>query len=104
MLFLWYPLYIVGYNQDVLDKAMFYIESYMTVKLYAVLFCPSTTDDEQKDLHIQNHIRSLHWVTPSQIDTPINEHDQNVRKLVDQAITGNIHSLTGFGKNQVYCL
>ncbi|XP_063448806.1 rab5 GDP/GTP exchange factor-like isoform X2 [Mytilus trossulus] len=76
-----------GYSQEILDKAMFYIESYMTVKLYATLFCPSHTEDEQKDLHVQNHIRSLHWVTPTQIDTPINEHDQNVRKLVDKAIT-----------------
>lgn len=76
-----------AYNQEIIDKAMFYIESYMTVKLYSVLFCPSNTEDERKDLHIQNHIRSLHWVTPQQIDTPINEHDQNVRQLVDKAIT-----------------
>ena len=60
----------------------------MTVKMYANLFCPPTTDDEQKDLQMQTQIRSLHWVSAQQLDTLINEHIPEIRALIDQAITG----------------
>ena len=66
----------------------------MTVKMYASLFCPPTTDDEQKDLQMQTQIRSLHWVSAQQLDTLINEHIPEIRHLIDQAITGNKYKLS----------
>ena len=71
-------------KEDLLDHA----EKYMTVKMYTSLFCPPTTDDEQKDLQMQTQIRSLHWVSAQQLDTLINEHIPEIRALIDQAITG----------------
>ena len=77
-------------KEDLLDHA----EKYMTVKMYASLFCPPTTDDEQKDLQMQTQIRSLHWVSAQQLDTLINEHIPEIRHLIDQAITGNKYKLS----------
>ena len=72
------------------DTLLDFAEKYVTVKLYTLLFCPPTCDDEQKDLQIQRQIRSLHWVTAAQLDTMIDEHCMDVRTLVDQAITGTL--------------
>ena len=68
----------------------------MTVKMYANLFCPPTTDDEQKDLQMQTQIRSLHWVSAQQLDTLINEHIPEIRALIDQAITGKYCKIVFF--------
>lgn len=67
---------------------MDHTERYTTTRLYRALFCPLHTDDEEKDLTIQTHIRSLHWITAEQLDTIITDHDPEVRRLMDQAITG----------------
>ena len=76
-------------NTDIKEDLLDHAEKYMTVKMYANLFCPPTTDDEQKDLQMQTQIRSLHWVSAQQLDTLINEHIPEIRALIDQAITGN---------------
>lgn len=75
-------------SSEDIDTLLDYAEKYITVKMYTSLFCPPMCDDEQKDLQMQTQIRSLHWVTGSQLDTMINEHETEVRTLVDQAITG----------------
>ncbi|XP_052801616.1 rab5 GDP/GTP exchange factor-like [Mya arenaria] len=70
-----------------IETLLDYAEKYVTVKMYMPLFCPPTCDDEQKDLLMQKQIRSLHWVTANLLDTIIDEHNTEVRTLVDQAIT-----------------
>ncbi|XP_046578913.1 rab5 GDP/GTP exchange factor-like [Haliotis rubra] len=76
-----------GLNQDVIEKILDFTERYILVRLYRIVFCPPSTTDEEKDLLVQNRIRSLHWITAQQLDTLINEHDPQIRQLIDQAIT-----------------
>ena len=57
-------------------------------RLYRTLFCPPYTDDEQKDLAIQNRIRRLRWITPAMLDAVIDEGNPRVRELIERAQTG----------------
>lgn len=72
---------------------MDYTERYILTRLYHSIFCHPSTGDEERDLMIQNRIRSLHWVTATQLDTLINEHDTAIRHELDNAITGIGHSI-----------
>lgn len=56
--------------------------------LYRIVFCPTSTDDEEKDLEVQKQIRSLNWVQARHLETQINERHPEVRDLMDKAITG----------------
>ncbi|XP_078609701.1 rab5 GDP/GTP exchange factor-like [Branchiostoma floridae x Branchiostoma japonicum] len=66
------------------------VEKHITTRLHQLLFCPSITDDEQRDLKLQDRIRSLSWVTPQMLDTGIKEDDTQVQGLTDQAIAAII--------------
>lgn len=60
----------------------------MLLSLYfRVLFCPQTTNDEEKDLTIQARIRQLSWVNAHHLDCCISETSMEVRDLVYTAIT-----------------
>ncbi len=83
---MWWIVF-AGLGQEVIEKILDFTERYILVRLYRILFCPPSTSDEEKDLFIQNRIRSLHWITAQQLDTLINEHDPAIRQLIDQAIT-----------------
>ncbi|ESP00985.1 hypothetical protein LOTGIDRAFT_140110 [Lottia gigantea] len=74
-------------DHDAIEKIMDFTERYILTRLYRILFCPPTTNDEEKDLAIQSKIRSLHWVTAQQLDAMINEKDSDIRLEVDKAIT-----------------
>ena len=81
---------------------MDFIEKYVATRLYRHVFCPVTTDDEERDLAIQTRIRSLHWINTHLLDAQINEMDDNVRSLVENAITCKLTgALGGFGRGNV---
>jgi len=69
---------------------MDYVEKYLMVRLYRSLFCSYLTDDEERDLAIQTRIRSLHWITSHLLDTALDESSDDVRDLLDNAITGEL--------------
>ncbi|CAG9759671.1 unnamed protein product [Ceutorhynchus assimilis] len=64
-----------------------FFEKYSMVNLYTWLFCPSFTNDEEKDLSIQDRIRKLNWVNAHHLDCCISETSLEVRDLVYAAIT-----------------
>jgi len=72
------------------DRVMDYVEKYLMVRLYRSLFCSYLTDDEERDLAIQTRIRSLHWITSHLLDTALDESSDDVRDLLDNAITGEL--------------
>lgn len=50
------------------------------------MFCPTSTNDEEKDLSIQDRIRKLSWVNAHHLDCCISETSIEVRDLVYTAI------------------
>ncbi len=67
---------------------MDYTEKYITVCTYKYLFCPPMTSDEEKDLELQNRIRSLNWISTEHLGCSIDEFSQEVRDLLYEAING----------------
>ena len=78
----------VGLIEEDRLKIMDLSEKYITVDCYKQLFCPSITSDEEKDLEIQNKIRSLNWISTEHLNCSIDEFSQEVRDLLYQAING----------------
>lgn len=54
-------------------------------KLYRVVFCPATTDDEARDLENQKRIRSFNWISPQHLDAAINADNEKVQQLIEDA-------------------
>nr|CAH7765742.1 unnamed protein product [Callosobruchus chinensis] len=71
---------------EVRDKLLDFFERYSMVSLYTFLFCPPSTNDEEKDLSIQDRIRKLSWVNAHHLDCCISETSLEVRDLVYTAI------------------
>ncbi|KXJ19689.1 rab5 GDP/GTP exchange factor [Exaiptasia diaphana] len=71
--------------QEVLDSTLSNIEKYIMTRLYKIVFCPATTDDEEKDLELQKKIRSFHWIKPQHLDAEIDETNDEVVKLLEDA-------------------
>lgn len=74
-------------NLEKAETLMDYLEKYLMTRLYRSLFCPVWSDDEETDLSVQKHIRSLHWVSAAQMDARINDTDLEVQAMIDTAIT-----------------
>ncbi|GAB6028668.1 Rab5 GDP/GTP exchange factor [Chamberlinius hualienensis] len=73
-----------------MDTLMDFTEKYVMTTLYKTVFCPSTTDDEERDLAVQNHIRSFNWIQARHLETDINERNVLQRDALDKAITAII--------------
>ncbi|XP_028127922.1 rab5 GDP/GTP exchange factor isoform X1 [Diabrotica virgifera virgifera] len=71
---------------EVREKLVEFFEKYSMISLYSFLFCPPTTNDEEKDLIIQDRIRKLSWVNAHHLDCCISETSIEVRDLVYTAI------------------
>ncbi len=64
-----------GMSSETRETLMDFIEKYLMTRLYRAVFCPVTTDDEEKDLEIQTKIRR--YVQPSaEIQTKIRRYVQ----------------------------
>ncbi|KAK9877335.1 hypothetical protein WA026_017730 [Henosepilachna vigintioctopunctata] len=72
---------------DVRDQLLDFFEKYVMTILFSSLFCPNSTNDEEKDLIIQERIRKLSWVNAHHLDCCISETSIEVRDLVYTAIT-----------------
>ena len=73
-------------TEEDIKKILDYAEKYVMICGYRHLFCPTITNDEDKDLELQNRIRNLNWVSTQDLNCCINESSQDVRDLLYEAI------------------
>ncbi|XP_027056964.1 rab5 GDP/GTP exchange factor-like [Pocillopora damicornis] len=71
--------------QEVIDRTLDGVEKHIMTKLYRVVFCPASTDDEARDLANQKRIRSFKWITPQHLDAAINPNSDKVQQLIEEA-------------------
>ena len=88
--------FLIGLGEETITKIVNYIESYILVRSYKNLFCPPTTDDEDKDLLMQNRVRKLNWVTALRLGAIVDEVNPEVRESMDAAITGTIRTRNNY--------
>uniref|UniRef100_A0A6M2DH06 Putative vacuolar assembly/sorting protein vps9 n=1 Tax=Xenopsylla cheopis TaxID=163159 RepID=A0A6M2DH06_XENCH len=74
-------------TQETKENLLDFFEKYATTYLYKLLFCPTSTNDEEKDWAIQERIRQLNWVTSKHLDCHIDQGNAEVIELVYTAIT-----------------
>ncbi|XP_071184474.1 rab5 GDP/GTP exchange factor-like isoform X2 [Salvelinus alpinus] len=74
-------------SSERVERVMDEVEKYIMTRLYKSVFCPETTDDEEKDLATQNRIRALHWVDIQMLCVPVDEEIPEVSDNVVKAIT-----------------
>lgn len=94
----------LGSNSETIEQLMDYTEKYIMTKLYKDIFMPLSSEDEEKDLAIQNRIRSLNWISAEHLETGINDKHPEARDLIDKAITGtSILLFLYFDRPSTYC-
>lgn len=71
--------------QEGIDRTLDGVEKYIMTKLYKVVFRPTSTDDEARDLENQKRMRSFNWITPQHLDAAINPDIDAVQQLIDEA-------------------
>lgn len=59
-------------SEEMREALLNAIERFLTTWIYCWAFASPITDDEGVDLKLQEKIRSLHWVSPRLLDSPIN--------------------------------
>ncbi|XP_067862082.1 rab5 GDP/GTP exchange factor-like isoform X2 [Heptranchias perlo] len=79
-----------GFSSEYRDRMMDNIEKFIMTRLYKTVFCPDSSDDEHKDLVMQQRIRALHWVTPEMLRVPLDEDRSEVTEHLVSSITAII--------------
>nr|XP_045608381.1 rab5 GDP/GTP exchange factor-like isoform X1 [Procambarus clarkii] len=74
-------------TQDQVDKINELTERYITTRLYKALISSVNAVNEEKDLAIQNRIRSLAWVSSQHLECGVKETSDEVRETLDLVIT-----------------
>ncbi|KAA3674712.1 Rab5 GDP/GTP exchange factor [Paragonimus westermani] len=85
------PLYS-GLGTTMVEKLMDAIEKFLTTWIHDWLFASPITDDETVDLKLQEKIRSLHWITPSLLDSPIDVKCSSEMASLEAATLGKLSS------------
>ncbi|KAG0725321.1 Rab5 GDP/GTP exchange factor [Chionoecetes opilio] len=80
------PVYI-GLEQEQIDKINELTERYITTRLYKPLIITVNAVCEEKDLAIQNRIRSLAWISSQHLECGVEESSQEVKETLDLVIT-----------------
>ncbi|KAK7068230.1 Rab5 GDP/GTP exchange factor [Halocaridina rubra] len=79
------PIY-QGLSQDQIDRINELTERYITTRLYKSLISAVNAVNEEKDLAIQNRIRSLAWVSSKHLECGVDESKEEVRDTLDLVI------------------
>ncbi|CAB4022462.1 rab5 GDP GTP exchange factor-like [Paramuricea clavata] len=74
-----------GTTSAQLQTALDGVEKYVMTKIYKIVFCPPSTDDELKDLELQKKIRQLKWVTRQHLDAAIELENRKVQEFLEDA-------------------
>ncbi|XP_077317305.1 rab5 GDP/GTP exchange factor-like [Lithobates pipiens] len=69
------------------DQLLDNIEKLVMTRIYKSVFCMHDPQEEQKDLSLQNHIRSLSWITPKILQFSLCEQDEEVNDQIASAVT-----------------
>lgn len=74
-------------HHELQEKLTDFTEYYLMTKLYKLVIGQISSEQEEKDLAIQNRIRSLNWVSSQHLELDLNELKPDIRDLMDKAIT-----------------
>ncbi|CAL4099907.1 unnamed protein product, partial [Meganyctiphanes norvegica] len=74
-------------TQEQVDRINELTERYVTTRLYKKLISVVNAVSEEKDLAIQNRIRSLMWVSSKHLECGVIESNPEARKILDMVIT-----------------
>lgn len=74
-----------------IDRTLDGVEKHIMTKLYRIVFCPASTDDEARDLENQKRIRSFNWISPQHLDAAINTDNKQVQQLIEESEQGRCY-------------
>lgn len=75
-------------SAEQVDQLLDIIEEKVMEYIYNTVFNQISSEYEEKDLALQNRIRSLNWITAERLGLEIKENSPEIRGLIDEAITG----------------
>lgn len=74
-------------SSEQIDQLLDKIEEKLMEHMYTTLFNQISSEYEEKDLFLQNRIRTLNWITAQRLGLDIKEKSPEIRELIDKAIT-----------------